>query len=565
MKILQWSNVAYVGSGAGLELIHPTAKSVIALISDPHVKPRAGAKCILECRHKSNYTDKYKMREFIDTVALFESQGIANRKPGDVFVDADGNEIYFQRIDFYPAGGGAYPDAATAQEAVGDIQSQLGTQLIADPKNRPSLAFGVAQFADAEGNPINFIKYFKEINPDAKRNHWSNKDGIPGFRFASASATKMQSDAAPTQVLTQLDNLTAQDIALQVRQRYPDSTLSEVTEYLAAGGELPYSFAAPSEMSITAFRDLFCEMLQPIALQTGQFTGEALDAAAVFLPETGFADTVISFGDSMTAGLSDSIMTAPSGQFVKVSSKGGSGAAAALKNILDVLTELQLNPNGQALLDQYQETVELLQTVDQNNQYQGPLVLGERFGIITGEDREYINFIGRKVKPIKLELISELPGISDNLVSIARGRKTKSPDAVNPYFHLVSAVAHRVAEYVNDNTDFSKQGAAILNNGALVQVYTRVSSRGDTWTLQPFESRWPGSAVTTLSFDADKNYSSTSIKGKFTFVVNKKKKPAVDTGSQSDLTDVSFKRAGLKASDTKKIGSEKSLGRKRRS
>jgi hypothetical protein len=82
-------------------------------------------------------------------------------------------------------------------------------------------------------------------------------------------------------------------------------------------------------------------------------------------------------------------------------------------------------------------------------------------------------------------------GLSKNLLKLAQSRKTDDPDNVNLYYHLMAAVAHKAAEEVNDKTKFSKAAADILNNGALVQVYTIASEGKGKWTLQEFDTIYP--------------------------------------------------------------------------
>ena len=89
---------------------------------------------------------------------------------------------------------------------------------------------------------------------------------------------------------------------------------------------------------------------------------------------------------------------------------------------------------------------------------------------------------------------------------------------------MTAAVAHKVADYVNEHTNFKHDAALILNHSALVQVYSKVTFQGKQWTLHKFTSKWPGSAISEIEFDAGKNYYSTGIKGNFTFVVDPAKK-----------------------------------------
>jgi hypothetical protein len=112
----------------------------------------------------------------------------------------------------------------------------------------------------------------------------------------------------------------------------------------------------------------------------------------------------------------------------------------------------------------------------------------------------------------------------------------------------MAAIAHRVAEHVQENTSFNKDAAAILNNSALVQVYSKVSARGDQWTLNKFTSKWPGSAVTTVEFSAGKNYYSTGIKGNFTFAVDPpKKKKSSNTQEPAPVVKMKDPEASMSA------------------
>jgi hypothetical protein len=85
----------------------------------------------------------------------------------------------------------------------------------------------------------------------------------------------------------------------------------------------------------------------------------------------------------------------------------------------------------------------------------------------------------------------------------------------------MAAVAHKAAEQVNEKTNFSKAAADILNNGALVQVYTKAKEGKTSWVLQAFETFYPGDATEGVYLSASKNYSSTDIKGNFTFKIDR--------------------------------------------
>jgi hypothetical protein len=484
------------------------------------------------------------MRELINI--LSESVGLANRKPGEKFVDPEGNFITFVRVDFYPPDGGSYPDEVTAQQAIDEVQSQLGIELT--PANwyrkGQTRAFGVAQFTNEEGNTLGFIKYFKDVYANPTQNAWDNQTGIPGYRYAGRGAAKTQSNATPQDILTQLDNLYPDDILAQVEQKFPNSSLVTVTSHVVNGGELPFTFPAPAEMDISAFQDYFCELLQPIALMSGQYTGEAGDVESTFLKGETYELCNINFGKTKTEGLSDSILISPSGRSIKVSSKGGRGAAASSKNILDAYKELQNTPRGLGIIKEVQDTYALISTIVSTGQSVAPLLLGIRYNIIDHEDMYFIKELkGKKSIPLDslqdVTLNGEEP--SKNLIKLAQSRTTKNIMSVDLYHHLMAAVAHKVADHVNEHTSFKKDAALIMNHSALIQVYSKVTFQGKQWTLQKFSSKWPGSAISEIVLDASKNYMSTQIKGNFTFMVdppkNKKGQETAELAPKKKLKD----------------------------
>ena len=275
---------------------------------------------------------------------------------------------------------------------------------------------------------------------------------------------------------------------------------------------------APEGVSFSAFRDYFCEILQPIALQKGQYTGNAGEAAEIFLGGS-FEDTVISFDDTKTAGLSDSIMSNSEGKSIKVSTKGGKGATASTSNLINSVDELSQTPNGQKLLEKYSDTIEILREIQKQGQAGAPLYLGVKYDIIDQEDAQTVKD-SKKLGPASMDNIDNL-GLSDNLVSLAKSRNTDNPSNINLYYHLMAAIAHKAAEEVNDKTDFSKTAADILNNGALVQVYTKAKESKGQWILDEFNTVYPGDNIKGVYLSAGKTYYSTGIKGNFTFKIDK--------------------------------------------
>ena len=456
------------------------------------------------------------MREFINIIEqLTESTGLAGRKPGDVFKNQNGDEAIFNDIKLFPEGGGKY-----TPEELDQALEQIGQQVpnIQWQNNRSGRTGGFAIISFS-----NFVigQYLQEVKPSLTDNKVSNTFTVDGstYKFGGKAAAKAEAGLSPQDLLTEKIDLTIPKIMNQLASSLgTDNPLYAVAHNIAMGQPLPMTFDAPGGISFTAFRDYFCEILQPIALQKGQYTGNAGDAANRFLGGS-FEGTVISFDTSKTAGLSDSILTNKSGGSVLVSTKGGKGATASASNLIDQIDKISETPDGQKFLTKHKEVVDMLREIQSAGQAGAPLMLGVRYGIISPDDAEMIRAF-KKIGPVSLDNLGQL-GLSDNLLKLAQERGTKDPDNLNLYYHLMAAVAHKAADEVNDKTKFSSSAADILNNGALVQMYTKASESKGKWTLQEFNTVYPGESIKGVYLSAGKTYYSTDIKGNYTFKIDK--------------------------------------------
>ena len=515
------------------------------------------------------------MRDILDKLEkLTESTGLANRKSGDVFRDSNGNEIVFNNIRFFPEQGGKL-EPAELDMVIKQVSDELSSDIQwLNSRSPRSGGFAVSSFNSPEGE-LFFGRYLESIKPDFTGNYVPNQIG--DYRFAGKAAAKIQSGLTPQDLLTDRIDLTVKDILQQLASKLgTDNVLYQVAYKLAMGEPLPMTFDAPSDESFTGFRDYFCEILQPIALQRGQYTGNAGEAAEIFLGGT-FEGTLISFDDSKTAGLSDSIMTNSEGKSIKVSTKGGKGATASTKNLIDSVNELQETENGRKLIAKYEDTIEIMREIQKRGQAGAPLYLGVKYDIIDEDDARTIMSM-KNDAPIRLDQVDDLD-LSPALVKLAKGRGTDNPEKVNLYYHLIAAIAHKAADEVNEKTDFSKAAADILNNGALVQVYTKAKEGKGQWTLSEFNTVYPGDSIKGVYLSAGKTYYSTGIKGNYTFKIDKgqgkpKDEPSIEgpgrekrTPTEKEFTDKAADIALGRNRDTmfdKTPSSMGGVGRKKR-
>ena len=258
---------------------------------------------------------------------------------------------------------------------------------------------------------------------------------------------------------------------------------------------------------------------------------------------------------------------------MKISSKGDKGAEASSKNLIDSIEELKDSPAGDKLLKKYADTIEMIREVQRQGQSGAPLYLGVKFDVIDETEADTVRKL-KNSQPVDIRNREQLKslGLSDNLIKLAESRGTKTPDRTNLFYHLLASIAHRAADEVNNKTDFSDTASDILNNGALVQVYTKADERKGMWILKEFETKYPGTSVGGVVLSASKNYSSTGIKGNFTFKIlrgNAKAVPDDKTEVTPEIendVDVLGVRAPGERSDfeIKKKPDREAAGRERR-
>ena len=475
------------------------------------------------------------MRQYIDIISggLMESRGLGARSPGEEFVGTQNanDKIYVDSVEFYPEGLPKYANpeetAAALKQATRGMRGAT-INLVGKFKSN-DLAFGIATFLTPNKQKLVFVRPFQSVNPDPTQNAWSNQNGIPGYRYNSKIAAKSQAGLMPQDILTQPSELTPGDIVAQIAAKFgEDSPLTQVAQMVADGQPFPITIPAPKGVSFSAFTNYFCELLHPISLLAGTAAGNAEAAATIFMGRTGFKKTLISFGTDKTEGLSDSIITNKQGAKIKVSSKAATGAHASAKNLLDLSREAK-NISGK----RQQEVLTIIETVTNMGQRNSPLVLGKQFNIIN--ERDEADILAMFKQPmVSLDDVKGMK-LSANLKKILRSRSTDNPDNVNLYFHAIAAVAHLVAEHINENTDFSEIASELLNNGALIQVYTKAKEKGDQWVIEKFTAQWPSKSVTGVKFSANKTYYSTGIKGNFTFKILKNGARDIPDETQTDL------------------------------
>jgi hypothetical protein len=453
----------------------------------------------------------------LDTV-LDESVGLANRKPGEQFSNDQGQVMTFNGLTFYPESG-QYDDDIQVDAAVQQLaeQEHFNPSAITWTNNRTasSLAFGIAAFTDQQGEPLYFGRWFKTIHTVNTQNNFPNT-AIPGYRFKGKGGAKEATGYKPSEILTDFTGNTPESIYNQIATKFgANSAEANATRAFIESTSFPVEVVS-GNMNFAAFRDYFCEMLQPIALVMNKpVKGNAQEAADIFFGSgKGFSDCTISFNQSTTGGLSDSALTNANGITLNISTKGGKGASASTTNLYNSLVQLAKTKEGSGFLNDHEDVVDILTTIASSSAVEGPLKLAVQYGIISEDDKNQIqNVRGKTAKdPIVGQGL-----LSDNLEKLYKKRTSSKPNEMNPFSHLVSSIAHETAAYINNNTEFSNVAAEILNHGALIQMYTHAKDNNETFVIEGFTTVYPTKLASTVLLDPNVRYKSTTISGKYSF------------------------------------------------
>lgn len=462
------------------------------------------------------------MRDILNKLLILkEATGLAGRKPGDPFQNSAGETITFSSIQFFPKGGGKYTPEEL-EHAFIQVSKENPNIEWQNAKTSRVGGFALVTF-DGENGPVTIGRFLGDIKADPRQNSLGNSFTIDGdtWKLSSKTAKKEQSGLSPLDLLSDRELQTIPSIMTQLASKLgEDNPLYMVAQQIANGHPLPITFAPPEGIEFSAFRDYFCEILQPIALQKGQFTGNAMDAVNRFLNGT-LEGTMISFGATKTGGLTDSVLSDNEGRTLLISSKGGRGAEASATNLYNEVQKLKNTPEGNKFLKKYKKEVQILDDIVKSGMHNAPLKLALDYNLLNDEEVEQIKAL-RKLPKIDMANVGGL-NLSSRLKTLAQERKPANPQSVNIYFHLMAVIANKVAKHINNTTDFPEAAADILNNGALVQVYTKAREGKGKWTLDDFETVYPGEAIKGVFLSSEKNYYSTIISGNFTFFVDKGK------------------------------------------
>jgi hypothetical protein len=458
-----------------------------------------------------------------------EGRGLFARAPGEPYVSVTDPNIVitFQHIQ-------VFPEVKKGQQLASfdtpdDLNLTLKT-VLKSLKNKPitwsnalgnNKAFAIATFADADGKPLYFGRYFQNISANMT-DRWS-AEHFPGYRFGTKSGTKgaVAKQFKPSAVIgTEKSFSSANTLLTHLMSTVTDENILAGLNDLKAG-RMPLVFPN-SKDQLEVIRDYFCENLHPIAItKKGMVTGDVGLAEKSIIPGETFKQCKIQFIMSDIGGLYDSFMVSPSGVEFGISSKGGKGASASVKN-LHAAIEMGLSAEPK-LQKKHSKFIKVINTINDQSMFEGPLRLAMDFNIINETDATQI-LVKSKTDS------KDTKGLSKHIVNMYKDYMTspavqKSVD--KPGFNVGRVILAKIAQMVaqeinNDPSDYFNKGATeFLNFSSVIQIYTQAKVVGEDVHVYEFKAIYPPKFEGRVELDPGKTYMSTDVKGKFTFVFKK--------------------------------------------
>jgi hypothetical protein len=443
---------------------------------------------------------------------ISEAKGVFGRKKGDTYVNDNGQTATFNRAEMYPdtKPNNAYKDHATALKAVERIQTRTGKEITWVNQDKPTNNAFAIMFMDTEEGDVMLWGRWYRVVPANVISSWANNELPQGWLWSSKTAEKSRSGMTPQDLIKSENKFTSADELLQtIESNGASPEIMEGLRMVAAGAKVAVFKGLADKL--TSVRDHLGEIITPLALMSGIIKDSNSVNAQNDILKTSYSSCAVWFPQNKNNNLVDSEFVAPDGHTLGVSTKGDKGAKASVKNIYDAM----IDPKNAALKKKYKHAVSIIETIANEGQKIGPLVLGERMGIIDSYLKEEIlHHIDSKTnKPGKMSQNAKK-------LFIAFGSKGDSP-GYNIGLVLLANCAKSVAKKLNEDTKFQEACRAFLNQASIIQVYTDAKVVGGDVHITGFRTVYPPKFEGRVMIDAGKNYTSTAIKGKFSFDIGK--------------------------------------------
>ena len=454
--------------------------------------------------------DKYSIMRARDFVT--EAKGLFGRKIGDQFADDNGNVVSFGSVEMFPSAtpNDAYPDERAMITAYSQITKGTEADQVNVLNKMRNRAFAIARLSYEDGSEELWVKWFIKV-PMNLMGAWANKETPPGWQLQTKTAKKARSGMTP-QDLIRTDNKFSMDPAAiieRVRSLNADPAIIAGLQQMADGDQ--YANFEGLGDQLEAVRDHLAEIYVPIALAMGYIGGDA-EIARQSILNADWSSCQVNWPQAKNTNLIDSVITAPNGATLGISNKGDKGAKASVGNIFTAM--MKAMNDAPELVEQHQDMVNLVTTINQQSAKEGPLLLGTQLGIISEE-------LANEIRGLLKQVTQDTSNLSDEATELFNRYGSRAGSVGYSIGNVLLAnCAKSVASAVNIDTRFSAACLAFLNQASIVQIYTSMSNEGGVAVVDGYRAKFPPNYSGKVIMDAGKNYTSTEVKGKFAFDIN---------------------------------------------
>ena len=457
---------------------------------------------------------------------IAEGSGLKAARPGEVYVDADGNEFKFQSWNWqFPTTSDQFDNPEELQAAIDGISSTDNVTWI----NQRGKSFAYAVFSGAAGDLI-IAKFFQKKNPNNTILDKEVKQFLGLSAGGKSSAVKADAALQPGQVGV-ADNRarTVPTLIRAVEQHEKGDVLSDSLRQAASGEPIVW----PGSASIAgALQDDFCEVVAPVAMINNHpaITGQLQEAVADVFKGQKIAGSQVVFPPDQNNPLVDCFIV-KGGISLGVSHKGKQGAKATITNIWRAKEEAAQTGNGQAYIKQFPEAVAILDICNSESGLTQPIVLAERYGVINKREAAALREVIKNPRDPKYQLSGapNAPGGVNKTPTAADAKKV--PPALKRLFSMggykagsyvsflcLARTAHLVAKHINTDPkiDFGEAIRSFLNSSAMVQAKSAVGVKGNDAVLKTINIVYPPNFQEKAKIESN-GYSGTQVKGKFSF------------------------------------------------
>ena len=448
---------------------------------------------------------------------ITESRGVTARMPGEEYISVTNpNDILVMQevIIVSPPEADSYESLDELEAALEQVIPGAAKRVNDNNPNQGTKAALVAIMADNVGAPQYWVRYVRAIPAAGVTGMWKT---LRGYKFRKGAETESV-PIKPADLVNDESFKTTEQLSTEILTNIASITANSEHEDLQAIMEQAVSYARTGSVAPIAGGAKYFNVLQkyggeylgPLAIiDGGNVKGNTPEMLAAYELTT-LKGSQIMFPESTAYPLVDSVIKAPNGQDIGVSSKAhtAGGAASSLKGVYDQLTD--------EMKQQYPLGSQILELIATESAVNGPIKVGILLGLLSTRDAKSLQELDRSSKNIddltsaRLRKMTHAQGIDKSTVHRAEYRV---------FYHVLAAIVNTIIPVVNSTQEFKDVMIAALNNNKYVMVLTQGKVIGDDVTLD-YYTKFPAVFEGSPQI-VNKTYFATGQKGRLGFKLKK--------------------------------------------